>query len=85
MSGQRRLFFELLDYIIYYPINPKINPVGDIVELVHLADNGDRVLFSTTTGVILYLHVCSLCCCTNRRLEFVWGDCHRGGSDVRCV
>jgi hypothetical protein len=50
MPGQRRLSFEFLNYIIRHPVNG----VGDIVEiewkeLEHLADNEDRVLFSTTT------------------------------------
>jgi hypothetical protein len=26
--------------------------------------------------------VCNLYFCTNRRLEFLWGDCHRGVKDV---
>jgi hypothetical protein len=87
MPGQRRLSssFEFLDYIIRH----LVNEVGDIVEiewkeLEHLADNDseDRVLFSTTTGVIFHLHVCNLYCCTNLRLESLSGDCHRGGGYV---
>jgi hypothetical protein len=83
MPGQRRLSLEFLDCIIRH----RVNEVGDIVEikwkeLEHLADNEDGVLFSATTGDIFYLHACNLYFCTNRRLKFLWGDCHRGGSDV---
>ena len=81
MSGRCPPSFEFLVYIICHPINP----VGDIVDLVHLTDNEDMILFSTTIGVILYLHVCSLYCCANRRLEFVCGDSHRWGRDVRFI
>ena len=84
MPGQRRLSFEFLDCIIRHPVNQIL--VGDSIvemiewkELEHLADNEDRVLFSTTTRVIFYFHVCNLYCSTNRRFEFLWGDCHRGG------
>lgn len=85
MPGQRRPSFEFLDYIIRHPVNQIL--AGDIVEiewkeLEHLADNEDRVLFSTTTGVIFYLHMCNLYCSANRRFEFLWGNCHRSGSDV---
>jgi hypothetical protein len=80
MPDQRCLSFEFLDYIIRHPVNE----VGEIeLEELDLADDEDRVLFSTTTGVIFYLHVRNLHFCTNCRLEFLWGDCHRGRSDVR--
>ena len=76
MPDQRRLSFEFLDYIIRHPVEIEWK------ELEHLADNEDRVLFPTTTGVIFHLYVCNLYFCTNRRLEFLWGDCHRGGSEL---
>ena len=84
MPDQRCLSFEFLDYIIRHSIN---DVVGDIVEiewkeLEHLADNEDKVLFSTTAGVIFHLYVCNLYFCTNCRLEFLCSDCHRGVKDV---
>jgi hypothetical protein len=81
MPGQCCLSFEfLVDYNIRHPVN-EIVEIG-WKELEHLADNEHRVFFSTTTGVIFYLHVCNLYCRTNRRLEFLLGDGHRGGSEV---
>jgi hypothetical protein len=76
MPGKRRLSFKFLDFIIRYPVNEV--RIG-WKELKHLADNEDRVFFSTTTEVIFYLDVCNLYRSTNRRLEFLWGDGHRGG------
>jgi hypothetical protein len=84
MPGQRRLSFEFLDYIVRHPVNIVGGVEIELKELEHLADNEDRVLFSASPGVIFYLNVCNLYCCTNRRLEFLWGDCHRGGRDVWC-
>jgi hypothetical protein len=84
MPDQRRLSFEFLNYIIRHSINEGVGNIVEIEwkELGHLADNEDRELFSTTTGVIFYLYMCNLYFCTNRRLEFLWGDCHRGVKDV---
>jgi hypothetical protein len=80
MPGQRRLSFEFLDYVTSHLVNEIVEIVWK--ELEHLADNEDRVFFSTTTGVIFNLHVCNFYCSTNRRLEFLLGDGHRCGSEV---